>query len=222
MKSEGPAFAFFISLGYLPYPYAGLPRRIIFRRSDCSVFPPATGSRSKSFPAASRWRVRNNLPHTRFSVYTPDAFFQKKSLFFQFFFLPGARFRKTAFFCFFAGRENCAEIFFSAMRNVCLDRMARNESAGLQCLRRRDFSSALGKRARNGTGGLSARRAAFFPDGLRAPRLSGTGRRVSFMAGFSGKYAGEESALVRAGACATWRSSAATWNSPAGFVHGAG
>ena len=106
MKSEGPAFAFLYSLECLPHSYAGLPRRIILRRPDCSVFPPATGSRSKSFPAASRWRVRNNLPHTRFSVYTPDAFFSKKTAFFQFFFIRGRKLPQNGFSCvFLPGRK---------------------------------------------------------------------------------------------------------------------
>ena len=47
----------------------------------CLSFPPLV-QRSKSFPAASRWRVRNNLPHTTNPVYTRMRFF---SFFFNFF-----------------------------------------------------------------------------------------------------------------------------------------
>ena len=45
----------------------------------CLSFPPLV-QRSKSFPAASRWRVRNNLPHPALHVHTPEPFF---SIFFS-------------------------------------------------------------------------------------------------------------------------------------------
>ena len=48
----------------------------------CLSFPPLV-QRSKSFPAASRWRVRNNLPHTTNPVYTRMRFFSFFSNFFQ-------------------------------------------------------------------------------------------------------------------------------------------